>query len=119
MLGSLAIPIIALCAVAAWTACSAISNSRHTRQRLQALRHGVSCAGTVVGVQRPFLLDPCVRVYFEFVPEGQCQPLRCCHVSRCDVADLAPALPPTGSQVQVSYLPEQPESAVLVSRELF
>ena len=114
MLASLSIPIIALCAVAAWTLCAAIANTRHVRQRVQTLRHGVSGHGIVVGVQRPFLLDPCLRVYFEFVPQGQLRPLRCCHVSRCDNPNVMSALPITGSQVRVSYLPEEPESAVLL-----
>jgi len=113
MLTTFVIPIIALCAVATWTAYASFISTQQAKRHLQTLRSGLSCRGTVVGIQRPFLLDPCVRVYFEFVPAGEQRPLRCCHIERRDIAEVAAALPATGSQVLISYLPEQPEGAVI------
>jgi hypothetical protein len=115
MLTSLAFPIIILCAVAAWTAFASLATAQRTQRQLQTLERGVACRATVVGIQRPFLLDHCTRIYFEFMPHGSEHPVRCCHIERGDPAEVAIALPVTGSQVQVSYLPEQPESAVIGS----
>jgi hypothetical protein len=113
MLTSLALPIIILCAVATWTAYANFSSTHCTQRQLHTLQRGVSCRATVVGVQRPFLFDDCTRVYFEFVPEGSDEPLRCCHVERRALTEIALALPATGAQVAVSYLPENPASAVI------
>jgi hypothetical protein len=113
MLASLVLPIFALCAVATWIAYCGFTNAQHAQRQQLTLRRGVSCRGAVVGVQRPFLFDQCVRVYFEFVPDGHQQPLRCCHVERRELAEVAAALPANGSEVLVSYLPEFPERAVI------
>jgi hypothetical protein len=113
MLTSLALPIFILCAVATWTAYASFNSTQHTQRQLHALQRGVSCRATVVGVQRPFLFDACTRVYFEFVPAGGAEPLRCCHVERRALTEIALALPATGAQVSVSYLPEDPAHAVI------
>jgi hypothetical protein len=113
MLASLVLPITALCAAATWIAYCAFTNAQHMQRQQLTLRRGISCRGAVVGVQGPFLFDQCVRVYFEFVPDGHQQPLRCCHIERRQLAEVAAALPPNGSGVLVSYLPEHPERAVI------
>ncbi len=116
MLPSLALPIIILCLVALWTAYANFSNTQHALRQLQTLQRGISGHATVVGVQGPFLLDPCTRIYFEFVPVGAARPVRCCHIERRANAEAAMVLPATGGQVQVAYLPEDPQIAVIGKR---
>ena len=113
MLTSLALPIFILCAVATWTAFASFNTTQQAQRQLQTLQRGISCRATVVGIQRPFLFDACTRVYFEFVPVGSAEPLRCCHVERRALTEIALALPATGTQVSVSYLPEDPTNAVI------
>jgi hypothetical protein len=113
MLASLTLPIFILCAVAIWTAYASFSNTQHAQRQLQTLQHGISCRATVVGVQGPFLFDPYTRVYFEFVPAGSAQPVRGCHIERRASTEVAMVLPATGGQVQVAYLPENPQTAVI------
>jgi hypothetical protein len=59
------------------------------------------------------LFDPYTRVYFDFVPAGSDRPVRCCHMERRASIEVAMVLPATGGQVQVSYLPEDPQTAVI------
>jgi len=113
VLASLALPIIILCLVATWTAYASFNSSQQTERQLRTLECGIACRATVVGVQRPFLFDPYTRVYFEFVPQGSDAPVRGCHIERRASTEVAMALPASGGQVQVSYLPEQPECAVI------
>ncbi len=115
MLASLTIPLMILCAVVLWTAYASFNNTQHVQHQQHTLQRGRCCRGTVVGVQRPFLFDQCTRVYFEFLPEGSEQPLRCCHIERREATAMAIALPATGAQVQVNYLPEAPEKAVIAT----
>lgn len=112
-MASLVLPILILCAVALWTTCASRVHARTAHQQRYTLQQGQSCRGTVVGVQGPFLFDVCTRVYFEFVPEGAAEPLRGCHVERRDLSDGGVALPATGTQVLISYLPDDPEHAVI------
>jgi hypothetical protein len=113
VLASLVLPIIILCLVTTWTVYSSFSNAQQSARQVRTLECGVSCRATVVGVQRPFLLDPYTRVYFEFVPQGCDKPIRGCHMERRTSTEVAMALPATGGQVQVSYLPDDPECAVI------
>jgi hypothetical protein len=59
------------------------------------------------------LFDPYTRVYFEFVPAGSNEPVRCCHIERRASVEVAMVLPATGGQVQVSYLADDPHNAVI------
>jgi hypothetical protein len=47
------------------------------------------------------------------VPVGGQQPVRSCHIERRAGCELSMQLPATGGQVQVSYLPEDPQCAVI------
>ena|SRR5690349_10985598 len=113
MLASLTLPVMILCVVAIWTVYANLSSTQHAQRQAQTVQRGISSRATVVGVQRPFLFDPYTRVYFEFVPAGSQQPVRGCHVERRASAEVAMALPATGRQVQVCYLPEDPYTAVI------
>jgi hypothetical protein len=113
MLASLVLPIIILCVVATWTAYASFNSTHHTQRQLQTLQRGICSRATVVGVQGPFLFDPYTRVYFEFVPDGRDEAVRCCHIERRASAEVAMVLPATGGQVHVSYLPEDPQTAVI------
>jgi hypothetical protein len=113
MLASLVLPIMILCVVATWTAYTSLSNTQHAQRQRQTVQRGIASRATVVGVQRPFLFDPYTRVYFEFLPLGSEQPVRGCHIERRAIDEVAMALPATGGQVQVCYLPEDPHSAVI------
>ena len=82
------------------------------RQRSIA-RQGAMCEAKIVGIQRPFVLDSCTRVYFDYTPPGSERPIRACHVDRRPLETLRGSLPATGSIVAVRYLPSRPARAVI------
>lgn len=83
------------------------------RRQVEISHVGESCQGRVVAIQHPFMLDACVRLYFDFVPAGMDKPLRACHVARCSPDQIQRALPVAGSTVTVRYLRERPRQAVI------
>lgn len=83
------------------------------KRQVEISHHGASCQGRVVAIQRPFMLDACVRLYFDFVPDGTNKPLRACHIARCPPDQVRRALPVAGSMVTVRYLREHPRQAVI------
>ena len=82
-------------------------------KQLQIATYGVACEGKVVAIQRPFVLDDCTRLYFDYVPVGADQPLRACHIARRGEDTLSASFPAAGSVVSVRYLPEKPRHAVI------
>ncbi len=83
------------------------------KRQMEISHRGESCQGRVVAIQRPFMLDACVRLYFDFVPDGKTKPLRACHIARCSPDQIRRALPVAGSTVTVRYLRERPWQAVI------
>jgi hypothetical protein len=83
------------------------------QRQLEIVRRGASCQGRIVAIQRPFMLDACTRLYFDFVPEGDDRPMRVCHIDRRPPDELRAALPAAGSIVTVCYLPERPQHAII------
>lgn len=105
--------IFALAAMTLWMAAKhAVAVHQALKQR-DIARRGVVCQGRVVAIQRPFLLDSCTRLYFDFVPAGTHEHVRACHVDRRAEDGLKASLPPQGSLVSIRYLPEQPRAAVI------
>lgn len=104
---------IVLAGVVAWLAVRHVFAVVRERRQLEISQHGKSVQGRVVGIQQPFMLDACVRLYFDFVPAGRNKPLRACHIARCTPEQIRRALPVAGSTVTVRYLPEHPEQAVI------
>jgi hypothetical protein len=102
-----------LAGVIAWLAVRHALAVARERQQLKISEQGKSVQGRVVGIQQPFMLDACVRLYFDFVPAGRDKPLRACHIARCTPEQARRALPVAGSTVTVRYLPERPEQAVI------
>jgi hypothetical protein len=105
--------IFALVAMTLWMAAKhAVAVHQALKQR-DIARRGVVCQGRVVAIQRPFLLDSCTRLYFDFVPEGTAHEIRACHVDRRMQDDWTASLPAQGAVVSIRYLPEQPRAAVI------
>ena len=105
--------LIVLIAATLWfVAKHAIATHQSTKQRDIAQRGRVG-EGRVVAIQRPFLLDNCTRLYFDFLPEGTEHAVRACHVDRRSPEELNAALPAQGTLVSVRYLPEHPSQAVI------
>ena len=104
---------VVLAGVVAWLAVRHALAVARERRQVEISHNGKSVQGRVVGIQQPFMLDACVRLYFDFVPAGRDKPLRACHVARCTPEQIKRALPVAGSTVTVCYLPERPEQAVI------
>ncbi len=104
---------IVLAGVVAWLAVRHALAVARERRQVEISHHGESCQGRVVAIQEPFMLDACVRLYFDFVPDGADKPLRACHIARCSSDQIKRALPVAGSTVTVRYLREQPKQAVI------
>jgi hypothetical protein len=113
MFRDLMLPLLFLIGVTLWVAISRVLRDLHIRQQREIAARGKLCHGRVVAIQRPFLLDSCTRLYFEFAPPGFHQPLRCCHVERRALEEIATELPAAGTMVTVRYLPERPRQAVI------
>mgnify|MGYP001064795273 CR=1 FL=1 len=102
-----------LTALTVWLALKhALAAHRAAKQRLIA-RVGVTCLGKIVGIQHPFMLDDCTRLYFDFIPSGMNEPVRACHIAPRDAIGSHRPLPTTGSTVTVRYLPERPRQAII------
>ncbi|HEX2492476.1 MAG TPA: DUF3592 domain-containing protein [Steroidobacter sp.] len=113
MANELLFPISALIVITVWLAIKHAVGLAQQHRQLEIARRGASCQGKVVGIQRPFMLDACTRLYFDFVPQGGAQPLRACHVERRPFDELRGSLPAAGTVVTIRYLPEQPTHAVI------
>ena len=102
-----------LVAITLWLALKhAIVVHQASMQRDIALR-GAMCQGRVVAIQRPFLLDNCTRLYFDFQPDGEADAVRGCHIDRRSPDELHASLPAQGTLVTIRYLPHQPRRAVI------
>jgi len=100
-------------ALMAWLAHADTLSKRQMQRDLDIATRGVSCRGRVFAVQRPFLLDSTTRLYFEFAPPGLGRPVQCCHLERRCNGRPATVLPAAGMVVDVRYLPESPNHAVI------
>jgi hypothetical protein len=103
-----------LIGITVWIALQyAIAAHRAEGQR-QIAKGGVACLGRVVAIQRPFMLNDCTRLYFDFVPMGTEELVRGCHIThRTQDGDSTLPLPAQGTLVRVRYLPEQPHRALI------
>jgi hypothetical protein len=107
------ISLAALMAVTLWIAVKhAVAMHQAAAQRSIA-QQGVACQGRVVAIQRPFLLDNCTRLYFDFLPPGTEHAVRACHVDRRPAEELHASLPAQGTLVTIRYLPHRPQRAVI------
>jgi hypothetical protein len=105
--------IFALAALTLWMAAKhAVAVHQAFKQR-EIARRGIACQGRVVAIQRPFFMDSCTRLYFDFVPDGADCEVRACHVERRSEGELRASLPVQGTLVSVRYLPEQPRAAII------
>lgn len=103
----------ALIAATLWLAIKYAMTVAQAQRQLDIMRRGALCQGRIVAVQRPFMLDACTRLYFDFVPEGAHEPLRACHVERRPHDELRASLPAAGATVAVHYLRNRPDRAVI------
>lgn len=113
MFEQLIAPIILLIGLTLWLAIRHAVRVEQDRRQHDIAARGAYCQGRVVAIQRPFLLDTCTRLYFEFAPPGSDEPVRCCHVDRRPADEISASLPSTGTVVTVRYLPEQPSRAII------
>ena len=105
--------IFALAAITLWMAAKHAVAAHQALKQRDIARRGIVCQGRVVAIQRPFFMDSCTRLYFDFVPEGTDQEVRACHVDRRTQDEWMASLPAQGSLVSIRYLPEQPRAAVI------
>lgn len=101
-----------LFAITIWLALKHVVAARRDESQRRIACAGETSFGTIVAIQRPFMLDDCTRLYFDFVPSGAEKPVRACHIARTSGEARRP-LPPQGATVAVRYLPERPERAVI------
>lgn len=102
-----------LIAIVVWLAIKHAIAAQRLQQQRRIAYAGATCLGRVVAIQRPFMLDDCTRLYFDFVPSGSEEPVRACHVVRSTPDESARPLPTQGSTITVRYVPERPRSAVI------
>lgn len=107
------LPVIGLIAVLIYAALKHVLAVQRSERQSRIARDGMSCEGKVVAIQRPFILDHCTRVYFDYRPEGQPRPLRACHVDRRAAAATRGSLPQMGAVVSIKYLADHPNQAVI------
>ena len=107
------LPLGMLIAVALWMAVRHALVVHHAKRQAEIAQRGASCEGKIVAIQRPFMLDACTRLYFDFVPHGLAETVRVCHIDRRPAAEQRPTLPAAGSIVTVRYLPDRPQQAVI------
>jgi hypothetical protein len=110
---SFLLPMVFLIGITFHMAFVHVFGGYQARREQEIARRGEFGQGRIVGIQRPFLLDSTTRLYFEFAPAGSAATVRCCHVLRTDVMELASSLPAPGAVVAVRYLPEDPQEAVI------
>jgi hypothetical protein len=107
------LPVGILMAATLWMALRHGISAHHAKRQCEIARRGATCEGRVVAIQRPFMLDSCTRLYFDFVPHGFGETVRVCHIDRRPASEQRPGLPTAGSVVTVRYLPERPRQAVI------
>jgi hypothetical protein len=105
--------LIVLISATLWFAAKHVVAMHQSTKQREIARRGRVGEGRVVAIQRPFLLDNCTRLYFDFLPEGTQHAVRACHVDRRSPEELRAALPAQGALVSVRYLPERPRQAVI------
>ncbi len=114
------IPIFAfLSGAMAAAVLSSLTTARAAREQQEILKRGQPAHGRVLHIWRPKLHGAFTRIYFEFEPQGLDRAVRGCHVDRRAADEPAASLPAVGATVNVRYLPETPQRAViarLVSR---
>ncbi|HKQ81048.1 MAG TPA: hypothetical protein VJS42_02525 [Steroidobacteraceae bacterium] len=115
-------PVSAVCFLAgtfgAWFVSQSLTSSLARRQQEIAQR-GLTIMGRIVGIWRPPLAGSFTRLYIEFEPPNWHGPVRACHIDRREAGELNASLPSVGTTVNIKYLPERPQDAViakLVSR---
>jgi len=113
MTADLIVPIALLIGVTVWMAIAHVMRGNHARLQQEIASKGALCQGRVTAIQRPFLLDSCTRLYFEFEPLGADTLVQCCHVDRRSDEEQLASLPPAGTVVTVRYLPQRPTRAVI------
>jgi hypothetical protein len=107
------LPFAILIAITLWLAIKHVLAAIERERQLEIAERGESCHATIIGIQRPFALDACTRLYFDYVPRGSEQAVRACHVERRSPEALRTWLPAAGSIVTVRYLPGRPKLAVI------
>ena len=65
------------------------------------------------GIWRPPLAGSFTRLYIEFEPAGRRELVRACHIDRRSAAEMNASLPAIGSYVNIRYLPDRPQEAVI------
>lgn len=111
--GMFILPMSFILVITAWMTIALIVRHQQTRRQQEIVHRGACCEGRVVAIQRPFMLETCTRVYFDFEPPGVDRPLRVCHIDRRPAAESAAPLLHTGTPVAIHYLPEHPREAVI------
>jgi hypothetical protein len=107
------LPFAVLIAITLWLAIKHVLAAIERERQLEIARRGESCDAKIIGIQRPFVLDTCTRLYFDYVPRGSERPVRACHVERRSPDAFRRSLPAAGSIVTVRYLPDRPKFAVI------
>lgn len=102
-----------LFAITLWLALKHVVAARRDERQRRIAHAGEPCFGRVVAIQRPFMLDDCTRLYFDFTPSGSQEPIRACHIARSSQEEAPRALPAQGAIVAIRYLPERPQRAVI------
>jgi hypothetical protein len=113
MLEEIFLTLGSLTALTVWLALKHVLAARRIAKQLLIVQVGATCTGKVVAIQRPFMLDDCTRLYFDFVPTGMSEPVRVCHIARLEPPGPNRPLPATGSTVTIRYLPDRPHQAVI------
>jgi len=102
-----------LFAITLWIALKHVLAAQQASLQRSIAQRGSICQGRVVAIQRPFLLDNCTRLYFDFSPDGRDDLVRACHIDRREPDELRAPLPAQGTLVTVRYLPHRPRHAVI------
>lgn len=113
MQSELVLALSVLIPMTLWMAAKYALEMRQVSLQRAIAEQGCLCQGRVVAIQRPFLLDNCTRLYFDFSPDGHNTTVRACHIDRRMPGEPRAALPAQGTLVTVSYLPNHPRRAVI------
>ena len=113
MFSEVTTPLFLLTAITLWLAAKHAIAAHQSMKQRQIAQFGRAGEGRVVAIQRPFLLDNCTRLYFDFLPDGTEHAVRACHVDRRSPQELKASLPAQGTVVSVRYLPDHPDQAVI------
>lgn len=98
---------------------SHVFTQSQARRQQEIAKRGRAAMGKIIGIWRPPLAGSFPRLYIEFEPPNWNGPVRACHIDRRDASELNASLPSIGTAVNIKYLPERPQEAViakLVSR---